>query len=41
MLDWGLRVVVLLAVPCAAALLTFSQPLVATLYHYEPFTDRM
>ena len=40
MLDWGLRVVVLLAVPCAAALLTFAEPLVATLYHYGAFTDR-
>ena len=40
MLDWGLRVVVLLAVPCAVALLTFAQPLVATLYHYGAFNDR-
>ena len=40
MLDWGLRIVVLLAVPCAAALLTFAQPLVATLYHYGAFSDR-
>jgi putative peptidoglycan lipid II flippase len=40
MLDWGLRIVVLLAVPCAVALLTFAQPLVATLYHYGAFTDR-
>ena len=40
MLDWGLRVVLLLAVPCAVALLTFAQPLVATLYHYGAFTDR-
>ncbi len=40
MLDWGLRVVVLLAVPCAVALLTFAKPLVATLYHYGAFTDR-
>ncbi len=40
MLDWGLRMVVLLAVPCAVALLTFAQPLVATLYHYGAFTDR-
>ena len=40
MLDWGLRIVVLLAVPSAVALLTFSQPLVATLYHYGAFTDR-
>ncbi len=40
MLDWGLRLVVLLAVPSAVALLTFAQPLVATLYHYGAFTDR-
>ena len=40
MLDWGLRIVLVLAVPCAAALLTFAQPLVATLYHYGAFTDR-
>ena len=40
MLDWGLRIVVLLAVPCAVALLTFAKPLVATLYHYGAFTDR-
>ena len=40
MLDWGLRLVVLLAVPCAAALLVFAQPLVAVLYHYGAFTDR-
>ena len=40
MLDWGLRIVVLLSVPSAVALLTFAQPLVATLYHYGAFTDR-
>ena len=40
MIDWGLRMVVLLAVPSAVALLTFAQPLVATLYHYGAFTDR-
>jgi putative peptidoglycan lipid II flippase len=39
MLDWGLRLVVLMAVPCAVALLTFSRPLVAVLYHYGAFTD--
>lgn len=38
MLDWGLRLVVLLAVPCAVALLTFSRPLVSVLYHYGAFT---
>ena len=39
MLDWALRLVVLLAVPSAVALLTFAEPLVATLYHYGAFTD--
>ena len=38
LLDWGLRWVLLLAVPCAVALLTFAQPLVAVLYHYGAFT---
>ncbi|MGN1055516.1 MAG: murein biosynthesis integral membrane protein MurJ [Comamonas sp.] len=33
MLDWGLKLVVLLAVPCAVALLVFAEPLVATLFH--------
>ena len=40
MLDWGLRMVLLLSLPCAAALLVFSQPLVSVLYHYGAFTDR-
>ena len=39
MLDWGLRLVVLLAVPCAIALIAFAQPLVAALYHYGAITD--
>jgi putative peptidoglycan lipid II flippase len=39
MLDWGLRLVVLLSVPCAVALLVFAQPLVAVLYHYGAFSD--
>lgn len=38
LLDWGLRLVVLLALPCAVALLVFPQPLVAVLYHYGAFT---
>lgn len=37
MLDWGLRLVVLLAVPAAAGLLTFATPLVSVLYHYGAF----
>ena len=38
LLDWGLRIVVLLATPCAVALLVFAQPLVAVLFHYRAFT---
>ena len=38
MLDWGLRLVVLLALPCMVALLVFSKPLVAVLYHYGAFS---
>ena len=37
--DWGLRLVVLLAVPSAVALLTFAQPLVAVLFHNGAYTD--
>ncbi len=40
MIDWGLRLVLLLAAPCAVALLAFAKPLVAVLYHYGAFTDR-
>jgi putative peptidoglycan lipid II flippase len=39
MLDWGLRLVVLLAVPSAVALIAFAKPLVAVLYHYGAMTD--
>lgn len=39
MLDWGLRLVLVLALPCAVALLVFSQPLVAVLYHYGAFSS--
>ena len=38
LLDWGLRLVVLLALPSAVALLLFAQPVVAVLYHYGRFT---
>ncbi|MCW2312492.1 putative peptidoglycan lipid II flippase [Rhodoferax antarcticus] len=39
MLDWGLRLVALLAIPCAVALLVFPTPLVTVLYHYGAMTD--
>ncbi|MFT7724071.1 MAG: murein biosynthesis integral membrane protein MurJ [Roseateles sp.] len=38
LLDWGLRMVVLLALPCAVALLVFAAPLTAVLYHRGAFT---
>jgi len=37
MLDWGLRLVLVLALPCSVALLGFSKPLVAVLYNYGAF----
>jgi putative peptidoglycan lipid II flippase len=37
MLDWGLRLVALLALPCALALLIFPTGLVAVLFHYGKF----
>ena len=40
LLDWGLRLVLLLALPCAVALLVFPQALVAVLYHYGAITPR-
>ena len=40
LLDWGLRLLLLLAVPCALALLLFPAGLVSVLYHYGAFTAR-
>jgi putative peptidoglycan lipid II flippase len=37
MVDWGLRLVVLLALPSALALLILPQALVAVLFHYGAF----
>lgn len=37
LLDWGLRLVWLLALPCAVALMTFGQPMVAVLFHRGAF----
>jgi putative peptidoglycan lipid II flippase len=38
MLDWGLRLVLLLALPCALALLLFPEGLITVLYHYGAFS---
>jgi putative peptidoglycan lipid II flippase len=37
MLDWGLRLAMLLALPCAAALLVFPEAMVATLFERGRF----
>ncbi len=39
LLDWGLRLVLLLALPCALALLIFPVGLVSVLYHYGRFAS--
>ena len=38
LLDWGLRVTVLLAVPAAVGLAVMALPLIAALFHYGRFT---
>lgn len=38
MLDWGLRLSVLLAVPCMIGLAALAEPLTALLFHYGRFT---
>ena len=39
LVDWGLRLVLLLTAPAAAALALLSIPLVATLFHYGAFSN--
>ena len=38
MLDWGLRLVLMLALPCTLALLVFPHALIATLFQHGAFT---
>jgi putative peptidoglycan lipid II flippase len=40
LLDWGLRLTLMLAAPAAAALAVLSVPLITTLFHYGNFADR-
>ncbi len=40
LLDWGLRLTLLLALPCAVALLVFPEPLIAVLFHYGALRRR-
>ena len=37
LLDWGLRLTFLLAVPAAVGMATLAEPLIATLFHYGKF----
>lgn len=39
LLDWGLRLTLLLALPAAAALAVLAVPLITTLFHYGAFTE--
>ena len=39
LLDWGLRVTLLLAAPAALALAMLAVPLIATLFHHGAFTE--
>ena len=40
LLDWGLRLIVLLVTPAAVALALLSVPLITTLFHYGQFAER-
>jgi putative peptidoglycan lipid II flippase len=40
LLDWGLRLTFLLALPAAVALATLSEPLTTTLFHYGKFDQQ-
>ncbi|MCK5768876.1 murein biosynthesis integral membrane protein MurJ [Algiphilus sp.] len=39
-LDWALRLVLLLGIPAALGLLVLAEPIVATLFHHNAFTER-
>ena len=40
LLDWGLRLTLMLALPCAVALVVFAEPMVAVLFHRGAFQVR-
>lgn len=40
LLDWGLRLTLMMALPAAVALVVLSVPLVSTLFHYGAFSER-
>ncbi|NRP26653.1 putative peptidoglycan biosynthesis protein MurJ [Marinobacterium sp. xm-a-127] len=40
MLDWAVRMVLLIGIPSAVALILLAEPLLTTLFHYGEMTDR-
>jgi putative peptidoglycan lipid II flippase len=41
MIDWALRVIVLVGVPASLAMLILAQPMIATLFHHGKFSRCM
>ncbi len=39
-LDWALRMILLIGLPAALALVVLAEPLIATLFHYGEMQDR-
>lgn len=39
MIDWALRVIVLVGVPASLAMLILAEPMIATLFHHGKFSD--
>lgn len=39
LLDWGLRLTFLLALPAAVGMATLAEPIIATIFHYDKFSD--
>ncbi len=39
LLDWGLRLTFLLAIPSAVGMATLAEPMISTLFHYGEFDD--
>ena len=39
MIDWALRIIVLVGVPASLAMLILAEPMIATLFHHGKFSD--
>jgi putative peptidoglycan lipid II flippase len=40
LLDWGLRLTFLLALPAAVGMAVLAEPMITTLFHYGAFTTK-